>query len=106
MKITAASLLLLKNPKNAKAKKTTPAPMAQESVAGVLGQRPYKGMRAMLGWCKTAQANAKSSAHKSTMTPTIFRGLIGLVILNVRCALMQPYNYQVLDFVAYPVSQF
>ena len=90
MNPTAASLLLLKRPKNAKTKKTNAAPMAQEFVAGVLGQRPYKGISATLGWCKTAQANANRSAHKTSATPTTFRGLIGLVSLNVRCALMQP----------------
>jgi hypothetical protein len=83
MNTMAATLLLLKNPQNAKAKKTNPAPMAQESVAGVLGQRPYKGMSATLGWCKTAQANANSSTHKNKVMPTTFRGLIALVSLNV-----------------------
>jgi len=84
----AATLLLLKNPQNAKAKKTNPAPMAQLSVAGVLGQRPYNGISATLGWRITAQANANSSAHKSKVMPTTFRGLMGFVSLNVRCVLM------------------
>jgi hypothetical protein len=47
-------------------------------------------MSATLGWCKTAQANTNSSDHKSNVMPTTFRGLIELVSLNVRCALMQP----------------
>jgi len=86
----AATLLLLKNPQNVKAKKNKPAPMAQLSVAGVLGQSPYNGISATLGWCITAQANANSSTHNSKVIPTSFRGLIGLVSLNVWCLLMPP----------------
>jgi hypothetical protein len=90
MNPTAACLLLLKNPKNAKTKKTKPAPIAQESVAGVLGQRPYKGMNTTLGWCKTTHANANRSAHKNNVMATTFRGLTELVSLNVRCVIMWP----------------